>query len=164
MPNPGYRKQKRIDYLREILASLHDDDRSKPCIEWPFGKTTNGYGLLCSDKHWIYVHRLAYEISRGETLGEFHALHNCDNPSCFRPSHLFRGNQMDNIRDCIAKGRRRPEIVGEDHVSSKLTELQVLEIRSLYDSGQTTRAIGRLFKISGRHASNIGLRRSWKHL
>jgi hypothetical protein len=34
-------------------------------------------------------------------------LHACDDPSCVRSAHLRFGSQADNLRDAIARGRRR---------------------------------------------------------
>lgn len=33
------------------------------------------------------------------------ACHRCDNPPCVNPDHLFVGTQLDNVYDCIVKGR-----------------------------------------------------------
>ena len=57
-------------------------------------------------------------------------LHTCDNPWCVNPEHLFLGDQLTNIRDMDAKGRRaRVGSKGTDHPRAKLSERDVLSIR-----------------------------------
>lgn len=52
------------------------------------------------------AHVIAYRIARGDTKN-LQVLHECDNPICCNPSHLFLGTQKDNIQDMIKKGRGR---------------------------------------------------------
>lgn len=49
--------------------------------------------------------RAAWLILFGKIPNGECVLHRCDNPKCVRPSHLFIGTQMDNIKDMNAKGR-----------------------------------------------------------
>jgi hypothetical protein len=51
-------------------------------------------------------------------------LHACDNPGCVRPDHLYIGTVADNNRDARERGRWK-------HGGRKLTDEQILEIRSL---------------------------------
>lgn len=53
---------------------------------------------------------------------------------------------------------------GEAHPQAKLTNIQVLEIRKLYDDGFSHNVIARNFKISTWNVEEIGKRRTWQHL
>jgi HNH endonuclease len=55
-------------------------------------------------KRTTKAHRLAYMLSKGNP-GSKDVLHRCDNTLCVRPSHLFTGDHVDNMRDMISKGR-----------------------------------------------------------
>jgi hypothetical protein len=77
------------------------------CWEWQGYRMNKGYGSVHVKPGRggkVLAHRLAYEFANGP-VGDFYVLHKCDNPACVRPSHLFLGNQQDNIRDMHAKGR-----------------------------------------------------------
>src|SRR3990167_3193996 len=40
-------------------------------------------------------------------LNVFQINHHCDVRNCINPSHLYAGNQADNIQDCVRRGRHR---------------------------------------------------------
>lgn len=75
------------------------------CWEWQKYRMKHGYGMIVIKGKCIGAHRYSYIINKGP-LGDNYALHRCDNPSCVRPSHLFKGDQRSNVIDCINKGRR----------------------------------------------------------
>jgi hypothetical protein len=80
------------------------------CWEWQ-GSRSRGYGriLIGGAKGRPYqAHRIAWELTVGHRLPDsIMVLHRCDNPPCVNPAHLFLGTQLDNMRDCAAKGRTR---------------------------------------------------------
>jgi hypothetical protein len=94
----------------------------------------------------IRAHRIAYFLTYGVDPGSLFCCHKCDNRACVRPSHIFLGNQSDNMRDAATKGRyptgnahytrRLPELVtrGERKGSAKLKDADIVEIRRLYAS------------------------------
>jgi len=102
--------------------------KSSGCWEWPLAKS-QGYGIVYIDGVRKYTHRFASEQKRGFIPDGIQVLHRCDNPPCCRPGHLFRGTDLDNRRDQISKGRYRNHL-------RKLTNRQVIRIRSLYASGK----------------------------
>lgn len=76
------------------------------CWEWTSACTDAGYGRMSWQGHVERVHRLAAHLWLGLDLrSETKALHRCDNPPCFRPSHLRLGTLADNSQDMVSKGR-----------------------------------------------------------
>ena len=64
--------------------------------------------------------------------------------------------------DMVNKGR---SLFGERNHNSKLTEEQIIEIRSMYHSGLFTyKAIGIKFGIDGAHIGSIVRRKEWRHV
>lgn len=78
----------------------------KDCWEWQGSVNDNGYGGFYYKGRRVKAHRVSWELSHNASPGT-NVLHECDNPRCVRPSHLFLGSIMDNQRDMIAKGRMK---------------------------------------------------------
>lgn len=73
---------------------------------WFGPRHLQGYGQMKLDGRTQKAHRLMYEyFYEIRPPDNLKVCHTCDNPSCVRPNHLFLGTQLDNVRDCIAKGR-----------------------------------------------------------
>lgn len=155
-----------IDYLRGTIGSLGDDVSKPwsdyPCIEWPFGKDKDGYGKVTVAGKSQRAHRVVLEIATGKLDDGQVACHYCDNPSCFRPTHIFSGSSLDNVRDRVNKGRSRyVPARGEQSGHSKLTALKVLEMRELSRLGVSYFEIGRRYNVSAQSATCVCKRTSW---
>jgi len=106
-------------------------DVSGECWIWLGKKNDDGYGELQIDLRIEKAHRFAYRLGKGEIPAGMEVCHQCDNPACVRPSHLFLGTHSDNMRDMVSKGRdRQPRKRGQDHGAAKLTNAQAAAIRS----------------------------------
>lgn len=75
------------------------------CWEWQAALFANGYGKVRQGRKTAYAHRVAWEMWSGESPGEWHVMHVCDNRRCVRPDHLRLGTRSDNMQDCSTKGR-----------------------------------------------------------
>jgi hypothetical protein len=139
------------------------------CWLWAAGKNNNGYGLVRARGSSRYAHREAYEAENGRGSAEgFVCRHRCDTPACVNPAHLEIGTQADNVCDMIQRGRRR--IVpskGEAHGNAKLTDADVIAIRSAYVFGSSasgTYALGRQFGVDPAVIGRIVRRLTWRHI
>ena len=74
------------------------------------------------------MHRLAWAQENGPIPDGRMILHSCDQPRCIEPSHLRLGTALDNMRDCIARGRRAATCKKHTRVR-KLTHDDVRAIR-----------------------------------
>ena len=76
------------------------------CWIWTGARDLDGYGLIKISKKMARLHRFIYESLYGELPKNIQVCHKCDNPSCFRPSHLFSGTAAENQHDKKRKGRQ----------------------------------------------------------
>lgn len=84
------------------------------CWEWT-GHVTNKfrsrggkYGFVMIDGKRSVVSRLSWEAANNEIIPQgMEVCHRCDNPTCWRPDHLFLGTHRDNMDDMVSKGRSR---------------------------------------------------------
>lgn len=65
----------------------------------------NGYGQMRHERRGVYAHHVAFRVQNGEIYEGYNILHECDNRSCVRGSHLIQGTQKENLRQMVARGR-----------------------------------------------------------
>lgn len=107
------------------------DKTSNPngCWEYRGYKNPQGYGKYAFNGFVWLTHRLALHFT-GVDISQGIVCHHCDNPSCCNPAHLYVGTNQDNSNDAKSRGRLRA-LRGSTNPGSKLTEAEVLDIRSL---------------------------------
>lgn len=144
--------------------------QSDGCWEWMGAKFPKGYGSLFTGKKCELAHRVSYILHYGAIPDDLWVLHRCDNPGCVRPDHLFLGNNTDNVRDMIAKGRSwqqtRPETIprGEQLVQTKLTSEKVRAIRKEYAQGRSKQSLADAYGVAWKTIYDVVKRRSWRHV
>ena len=131
------------------------------CLEWQGSRDRGGYGTLRSGKRDHKAHRVAYEKHYGAIPKRLFVLHECDNPPCCNPEHLFLGTPSINSADMVSNGRQAK---GENNGYSKLTDRLVQKIRRLAEKGKTQQEIADFFGVDQTNISNIVLRKTWKHV
>lgn len=138
-------------------------DKTGLCYEWTASCNTDGYGWFGLDSEHVYLaHRFAWIIYHGEDAGELKVLHHCDNPPCVRRGHLFLGTDKINGGDKARKNRAARHF-GESNGLAKLTEIDVLLIRSL-DEDLSQRQLADRFNVSQVLIGNILRREIWRHI
>lgn len=162
----------------KYLYARRDIDSKSGC--WLFtGEIIFGYGRAKINGKRERVHRLSFRTFVASIRKGFKVLHRCHTPRCFNPCHLYQGTSLQNSQDMVKAGRslcgarnsmnRHPECRphGERHGRSKLTELEVLELRRFRESDPlkwTFQALGNLHSISAYAAQAIVKRWTWRHL
>lgn len=132
------------------------------CLEWPGAKNSEGYGHMVRNNKWLKIHRLVVEASLGRRLNPSELVcHHCDNPACYRLSHLYVGTNATNTQDKFKRNRFVPS-KGEDNGSVKLTEKEVKEIRNSVGLKQID--LAKKYNISQSQVSSILTKKSWKHV
>jgi hypothetical protein len=132
---------------------------STGCWEWQRFRNDKGYGQTTYRGRLWLAHRAAWAQRHGDIPNGIKVLHRCDNPACVNPAHLFLGTQADNIADCVAKGRNQS---GQTNGHAKLTDDQVLEIRTIDWKGATRKQIAARYGVSRATISHILLGTHWK--
>lgn len=131
--------------------------RSSECHIWTGAFNNKGYGVFMDGKAKL-AHRVSYEIHTGVIPDGACVLHKCDTPLCVNPDHLFLGTQQENIADMVSKHRTA---IGENHSQSKLSIIQVYEIRS---DKRSQRVIALDYPVSRAAVGQIQRGETWGHL
>ena len=126
------------------------------CWEWQASRTTAGYGVIYWNGENTYTHRLSLEFDNRPVSSRFHACHTCDNPPCVNPKHLFVGSPRGNMLDKVAKGRHTH---GENHPHSKLSDLEISEIRRLVSENGIIVDIAKQFNVSRGYVTELASNR-----
>lgn len=147
-----------------------------PCWLWMGTKLPRGYGTMGVDgRRKGYAHRVAFWLAHGRQPTP-ETIHLCDNPSCvkawpdeFGPAHVIEGTHLENMRDCITKGRsitqtNNPTLIGEAHHRAKLTREVVIRLRQGEFDSKTNHDVGVLFGVSASAVWSARTGRSWKHI
>lgn len=142
------------------------------CWVWTGEKTAHGYGSLrLGGSKRVSAHRTSYKYFYGEIPTGLYVCHSCDNPACVNPAHLWLGTPKENAMDMSRKGRQAFQINpkraarGERASKAKLTEPDVIAIKSLLGSGAfTLKAIGNLYGVSATAIRYIKSGKNWAHV
>lgn len=190
-PIPELTEKNKRNFWRKVdkEGPIHRwDFRKGRCWNWIGSKCSDGYGNFAIQKIIFGAHRVSRVLHFGEIPDGLHVLHDCDNPACVNPAHIFVGTHQNNIQDMWDKGRgpstfkcppekkargknhgskTKPQCVarGENCGTSILKEYQVLEIRKAFSElGMSKRKLAQMFGISRTTIKRVVERKGWRHL
>lgn len=146
----------------KLLATRVPDRPAGQCWLWRGSKDGKGYGQINRQGRVMRAHRFVYEYFRGPIDPDLVLLHACDNGMCVNPEHLTPGTHSENHADMVRKGRNSR---GEKHRAAKLTELQVMEARRKYATGNYAQTqLAREYGLTQVPMRQLLLGITWKHL
>ena len=149
------------------LAEKHPETG---CVIYKGCLNHNGYGRIgfrIKGKIKNYsTHRLSLMRHTGIYETELLACHSnsCSSRACCNPEHLRWDSQKGNMHDAIEKGTFTVQKKGEDNISAKLTNEQVLAIRKMVSEGNSQSKLAKEYGISQQHVSDLINRKVWKHI
>ena len=148
-----------LRYYRETVLPYEGDE----CIIWPYNRMASGYGTLWLNSKNNVVSRLLCEEQEGISPTPKHqAAHSCGNGTkgCVTKRHVRWATRVENEADKVLHGRSNR---GSRHGMSKLTEADVLVIRSL-QGNEPIREIAIRFNVGEATIYDIFARRTWSHV
>jgi hypothetical protein len=149
--------------IRDRFEARISPEPTSGCWLWTASCFATGYGQIASERGQQphYAHRLAYELYCGP-VGEKHVLHHCDVRECCNPAHLYLGSDKENARDRSVRGRARgPQVKGNDHWSSRLTEAAV---RDILRKRMKQTDYAAMYGVTKWAISSVQRRKNWKHV
>lgn len=104
-----------VSHTREDGVVFND------CWRWALHiNPKNGYGYIKISGKMRLVHRESYKFDRGILDCENQVNHICDNRPCINPLHLYEGDQIENMADCVRNGSHRS---GTQKINKQIADL-----------------------------------------
>lgn len=131
------------------------------CWYWRGCTDGLGYGHMTALGE-VRAHRVAWRLFNGDP-GNKMVLHKCDVRNCVNPDHLFLGTQLDNMRDCVVKGRHKnvPHY-GEANPMAVLTAEKVAQMKADREAtGRSYSQIAKDYDVSTMTAYRAITGQSW---
>lgn len=158
-----------IDRIRRQFWKFVAPPDANGCRLWQGGLTANGYGKFGhrdgGRQYTLTASRIAWELTNGPIPDGQQVLHRCDVRACCEPLHLFLGTQLENMQDCLAKGRYGVNgLVGEACHRARLNPVAVYVIRFLARQGVTFARLARAHRVTVNSISAVVHKRSWRHV
>lgn len=121
------------------------------CLFWTGYVGPNGYGYMSIASGISRgPHHVAWFLRYG--VWPERLRHTCDNRLCCNTEHLLEGTQAQNMADKVARGR---QALGEGHGMTKVSLVDVLEMRRLRAEGVTLSVLASRFGTCQSNVSAI---------
>lgn len=153
--------------LADRFWSKVDRKSIDDCWPWKAAvrRADEGYGAFFLEGRHRPATHAAWFLTHGSMPPDgLVVCHECDNPRCCNPKHLFLGTNKENNDDKVSKRRHA---FGERVGTAKLTEAQVLEIKAVKPAGKAPRGLktklAERFSVSPNTIADVWSRR-WTHL
>lgn len=140
--------------IKRFLSKVEiPEENMFACWEWKAQLNGKGYGIIGIEQKPRLAHRVSYLIWNKKFPDNF-ACHTCDNPSCVNPLHLWDGNNYENVRDMVIKGRHKQ---GYRQERASFSREQAREIIAMYslDRELSYEKIGKLYGVSHKTISRL---------
>lgn len=136
-------------FIRKIQFPNNRDE----CWVWGGLKDKNGYGKFADTR----AHRFSYLLFKGAVGGSLFVCHQCDNPSCVNPSHLWLGTAKQNSQDRNQKGRQ----ARQERVRPTISVEDALALRDLILRGCKQKEAAAKYGVSCAMASLVSRKKTW---
>jgi len=138
-------------------------DEKTGCWIWKGKLDDDGYGNVKINQVTYKAHRISFMLLKGIIKNQHsYVCHTCDNPPCINPKHLFLGTARDNAQDRQNKGRTvLPDVKGENHPNSRLTENDIRNIRT---SGLSNEKLSKIYKLKNKYVQQIKNHERWTNV
>ncbi len=139
--------------------------RKEPRLKKPqLNKQTGYYYVILQDGELLKsytINRLVLTVFKGAKPSTMDARHKDGDKSHNWLSNLKWGTRKQNEADKKRHGRTA---VGEKNGLSKVKETEVLEMRRLHKSGESTYSISKIFNCSQQNVWHIVNKKTWRHV
>jgi hypothetical protein len=143
--------------IHDTLSVIRDRiliNEESECAEYPDGKCRKGYGRVRYMQRWVRAHAAVWMYHFGSIPKGMNVLHRCDNPACCTPSHLYLGDNKQNIKDKLDR----------DRSGKSLNISKVTRIKELLLAGVSQALIAREYNVGQPTISKIHLGKTWSHV
>lgn len=132
------------------------------CWEWNKYKK-NGYGVTVLKGKQEQAHRASWKVFVGDIENGMQINHKCHNRACINPDHLYKGTQVENMRDMEGSGRAN-RARGERAGLSVLSVENVISIKKLIKQGSSNLQLSDQFNVAPTTISAIRNNKTWRNI